>query len=238
MRTMDTSYLEDNHFKLKNRKYEILDELWELIQKYLDEHINEIKQSSEELDLLKTVENTDEFKSLLEELSYVKNSLNELYIEFLDINLNSDLKKDKIIALKEKWGEEISTEEITRAVNCSKGYARQFYLLDGKVIQKDSRNGINAKTKREVLKRDQNSCVVCGSLENLEIHHIIPVMGSTIKDQDEACNLALLCKKCHYLAHSSNIMYRLMTKFLLDRIHHKTLDNYIKISKAPQLPSK
>ena len=204
MRTMDASYLKDHHFKLKNKKYEILDELWELTQNYLDEHINEITKSSEELDLLKTIEDTDMFKSLLEELSCVKNSLNELYIEFLDNNLDTDLKKDKIIALKEKWGEEITTEEITRAVNCSKGYARHFYLLDGKVIQKDGRNGIRAKTKREVLKRDQNSCVVCKSAKNLEIHHIIPVMGSTIKDQDETHNLALLCKECHYLAHSGN----------------------------------
>jgi hypothetical protein len=204
MRTMDASYLKDHHFKLKNKKYEILDELWELTQKYLDEHINEITKSSEELDLLKTIENIDEFKSLLEELCYVKNSLNELYIKFLDNSLDSDIKKDKIIVLKEQWGEEITTEEITRAVNCSKGYVRQFYLFDGKVIQKDSRNGISAKTKREVLKRDNNSCAACGSIENLEIHHIIPVMGSTIKDQDEVSNLAVLCKKCHYLAHSGN----------------------------------
>ena len=204
MKTNDTRHLEDTHFKLKNRKHKILDELWELTQTHLDEHLGRITKSSEELDILMAVENTDEFKSLLEDLSYVKNSLNELYTKFLDENLDTDLKKDKIIALKEKWGEEITTEEITRAVNCSKGYARQFYLMDGKVVQKDSRNGIRAKTKREVLKRDQNLCVVCGSAECLEIHHIIPVMGSTIKDQDESHNLALLCKECHYLAHSGN----------------------------------
>ncbi|MGB9979680.1 HNH endonuclease [Methanobacterium sp.] len=232
MRTMDTSYLEDLHFELKNRKYKILDELWELTQKHLDEHLGGITKSNEELDLLKAIENTDEFKSLLEDLSCVKASLNELYITFLDNTPDSELKKDKIIALKQKWGEEITTEEITRAVNCSKGYARQFYLLDGKVIQKDSRNGISAKTKRDVLKRDHNSCVVCESPENLEIHHIIPVMGSTIKDQDEAPNLALLCKECHYLAHSSNIMYRYMTKIIRDNIHHKPLEYYEKHSKT------
>jgi Restriction endonuclease len=204
MRTMDTRHIEDNHFKLKNRKYEILDELWELTQNYLDEHISGIKKSSEELDIIIAVEDTPEFKCLLEELCGVKNSLNELYIQFLHDNFDTDLKKDKIIALKETWGEDITTEEITRAVKCSKGYARQFYLLDGKVVQKDGRNGIRAGTKREVLKRDQNLCVVCGSTENLEIHHIIPVMGSTIKDQDESHNLALLCKECHYLAHSGN----------------------------------
>ena len=141
---MDTSYLEDYHFKLKNVKYRILDELWELTQNHLDEHINEITKSSEELDLLEAVENTDEFKNLLEELCCVKNSLNELYTKFLDNSLDSDIKKDKIIALKERWGEEITTEEITRAVNCSKGYVRQFYLLDGKVIQKKYKTEIEA----------------------------------------------------------------------------------------------
>ena len=201
---MDTCYLEKRHFELKSRKHKVLDELWELTQNYLDKYLGEITKSSEELDILMAVENTDEFKNLLEELNCVKNSLNELYIKFLDDNLDTDLKKDKIIALKGMWGEEITTSEITRAVNCSKGYARQFYLLNGKVVQKESRNGIRAKTKREVLKRDQNACIVCGSPEGLEVHHIIPVMGSTIKDQDEAHNLALLCKECHYLAHSGN----------------------------------
>ncbi len=201
---MDICYLEDRHFELKNKKYKILDELWELTQNYLDEHADEITKSSEELGIIMAVEDTAGFQQLLEELYRVKNSLNELYTQFLDDSLDTDLKKDKIIALKEKWGEEITTEEITRAVNCSKGYARQFYLLDGKVVQKDGRNGIRAGTKREVLKRDKNSCVVCGSTENLEIHHIIPVMGSTIKNQDKAHNLALLCKECHYLAHSGN----------------------------------
>ena len=152
MKIMDTDYLENYHLELKNRKHKILDELWELTQNHLDEYMGKITKSREELDILMAVENTDEFKSLLKDLSCVKNSLNELYTQFLDDNLDTDLKKDKIIALKEMWGEEITTEEITRAVNCSKGYARQFYLLDGKVIQKDSRNGISAKTKRYVLK--------------------------------------------------------------------------------------
>lgn len=201
---MDTINLEDQHSKLKNKKHKILDELWELTQKYLDEHVTNNTKSCEELELLKAFEDTDKFKTLLENLNYIKNCLNELYITYLDNKCEGNLKKDRIIALKEKWGEEISNAEVTTAVNCSRGYARQFYLLDGKVIQKDSRNSISVKTKRETLKRDEHSCVACGSLENLEIHHIIPVMGSTIKDQDDICNLAALCKKCHYLAHSGD----------------------------------
>ncbi len=216
MRAMDTSQLDEEYFKLKNRKHKILNKLWELTQNYLDSHLNESIGSDGELELLKAVEDTDEFKSLLEELYSVKNSLNEFYMEFLDVNVDSDLKKDKIMALKEKWGEDISTSEIVSAVNCSKGYARQFYLFNGKVMQKDSRNHICAKVKREIFRRDQNSCVACGSLENLEIHHIIPVMGSTIKDQDEVPNLATLCKRCHYLAHNGDYHRGLAYKDLED----------------------
>ncbi len=217
MRSMDTRQLDNQHSKLKNRKHELLDKLWELTQNYLDIHLNESVGSREELELLEVLENTDEFKNLLEELNHVKDSLNELYIQFLNNATPGNLKKDKIMVLKEKWGEEISTSEIVSAVNCSKGYARQFYLFDGKVMQKDSRGHICAKVKREIFKRDQNSCVACGSLENLEIHHIIPVMGSTIKGQDEITNLATLCKGCHYLAHNGDyhrgLAYKSMEEF-------------------------
>jgi len=204
MRTVDTTNFEDHHFQLKNRKYEILDELWELTQNYLDIHLNESMGSSEELELLNALEDTDEFKNLLEDLNCVKNCLNELYTAYLYNECEGGLKKDKIMALKEKWGEDISTSEIVAAVNCSKGYARQFYLFDGKIMQKDGRNHIRAKVKKEILTRDDHSCVACRAGENLEIHHIIPVMGSTIKDQNEVHNLATLCKKCHYLAHSGD----------------------------------
>lgn len=196
--------IEDHHRELKNEKEMILNKLWKFTQKHLDDHIKDDTESIHELEILKKLEDTDEFNKLLEDLNSTKDSLNELYIKFLDIECESSLKKDKIIALKEKWGEEINNAEITRVVDCSRGYARQFYVINGKVEQKEKRTSISQKNKKYVLKRDKHSCVVCGSQEGLEIHHIIPIMSSTIKNLDDTPNLATLCKKCHYLAHSGN----------------------------------
>lgn len=39
-----------------------------------------------------------------------------------------------------------------------------------------------------------NECLICGSKENLEIHHIVPISkGGT----NEIENLAILCRKCN-----------------------------------------
>ncbi|MGF7119434.1 helix-hairpin-helix domain-containing protein [Methanobacterium oryzae] len=190
--------------KLKIKKEIILDELWELTQNYLDKHINENTECLEQLELLKELENTDEFKILLDQLEMTKDSLNCLYVDFLDTTCESSLKKDKIIALKGKFQDEIRTHEIVRAVDCSKSYAKQFYLFDGEVLEKEKRTSLSSKKKEAILKRDNYSCVVCGEVESLEIHHIMAIMGSSIMELHDHDNLATLCKDCHYLAHNGN----------------------------------
>ena len=203
MKLMDM-YLEEIFFKLKIEKEIVLDKLWKLTQNYLDKHINENTECMEQLELLKELENTHEFKILLDQLEFIKDSLNCLYVDFLDTACESTFKKDKIIALKEKFQDEIRTYEIVRAVNCSKSYARQFYIFDGKVMQKEKRTSLSKKIKKEILKRDNYSCVVCGEVECLEIHHIMAIMGSSIGELHDHENLATLCKDCHYLAHNGN----------------------------------
>lgn len=203
MNFMD-KYPDEIFWSLKIKKENILDELWELTQNYLDEHINENTECLEQLEILKKLENTDEFKILLSQLEILKDSLNCLYVDFLDTACESSLKKDKIIALKGKFQDGIRTHEIIRAVNCSKSYARQFYIFDGEVLEKEKRTSLSKKTKEEILKRDNYSCVVCGEVEGLEIHHIMAIMGSSIIELHDHDNLATLCKDCHYLAHNGN----------------------------------
>lgn len=50
------------------------------------------------------------------------------------------------------------------------------------------------KVRREALERDGNRCVMCGSIENLEAHHIHPVSEGGVAQID---NLKTLCKRCH-----------------------------------------
>lgn len=201
---MDFMEYDDLHHRLKERKSCILDEMWNFTQNYLDAFLKDCMECAEELELLEELEDTEEFKSFLSQLESIKEELNIFYIEYLKQVCESDLKKEKIIALKEKFHDEISTSEIVSAVNCSKGYARQFYVIDGKVEQKEKRGSLSKKTKDLVLKRDNNSCVACSSTETLEIHHIMPLMRSSIKKLNESDNLVLLCSDCHYLAHSGN----------------------------------
>jgi hypothetical protein len=195
---------EDLHLQLKERKHEILDEMWKYTQKYLDQNLKDCMECNEEIVLIEELENTADFKALLGKLDTVKEEINILYIDYLEQYCESDLKKYKIIALKEEFQDEISTSEIVNAVKCSKSYARQFYVFEGQVLQKDKRSSLSKKMKDSILKRDNNSCVACGCTESLEIHHIMPIMGSSIKELNDSSNLVTLCNSCHYLAHSGN----------------------------------
>lgn len=53
---------------------------------------------------------------------------------------------------------------------------------------------ISSKTKREVWRRDEGKCSNCGSRENLEYDHIIPVSKG---GSNTARNVELLCQKCN-----------------------------------------
>lgn len=44
-------------------------------------------------------------------------------------------------------------------------------------------------------------CAICGSKEDLEAHHIIPVSNSR-RFMYQYTNGITLCKKCHYLVHN------------------------------------
>lgn len=207
---------DNSFFEFKLRRNEILHKLWDLTQNFLDKNSDYSIECRDELELLKKLEDTEEFKNLFKELDSTIINLNQLYIEFINETCSDGLKKDKIIALKEKFGEEIRTSEIATAVGCSKNYARQFYIIDGKVEQKEKRGSLSKKVKREILKRDDNSCVVCGKSGNLQIHHIMAIMGSSISELNGHDNLATLCKECHYLAHNGNYYQNLAYKDIED----------------------
>ena len=50
--------------------------------------------------------------------------------------------------------------------------------------------------KKSIYERDNNSCVDCGSKENIELHHIKPFsLFPELRMVDE--NAKILCKSCH-----------------------------------------
>ena len=70
----------------------------------------------------------------------------------------------------------------------------QSSLLDAKAEADQTRQAIRSEVRREVWRRDQGRCVRCGSRENLEYDHIIPVSKG---GSSTARNIELLCETCN-----------------------------------------
>jgi Holliday junction DNA helicase RuvB len=70
-------------------------------------------------------------------------------------------------------------------------------LLSSIEFEKESGNGrqaIPSEVRREVWRRDEGKCVKCGSRENLEYDHIIPIAKG---GSNTARNIELLCENCN-----------------------------------------
>jgi len=127
----------------------------------------------------------------------VEKQLVKIYRDFLeDEPKQFQTKKSKVIRLKEAFPYlRVSTDLIAKVADCSTGYAKQFKHIDGEGIA-DSE--ANSKLKKDVLRRDEERCVSCGSTENLAVHHIIPRNQGGANESE---NLATLCQSCHHRAH-------------------------------------
>lgn len=60
--------------------------------------------------------------------------------------------------------------------------------------QNQDRRAISSSVRMEVWRRDGGKCVKCGSRENLEYDHIIPISKG---GSNTARNIELLCEKCN-----------------------------------------
>lgn len=59
---------------------------------------------------------------------------------------------------------------------------------------------------RQTMITEFSCCAKCGSKENLQLHHMIPVLIGGDNDDD---NLIILCKKCHFrvTVHNRDILH-------------------------------
>lgn len=71
-----------------------------------------------------------------------------------------------------------------------------------------TRNLTSDQTWADNIKKLYHCCHICGSMENLEAHHIIPVANSTLLDHRYGLNNGIvLCKDCHDLVHGKKHLY-------------------------------
>ena len=57
---------------------------------------------------------------------------------------------------------------------------------------RDRHKGYKRQIYKQVFEKYNNKCAICGSKENLQVHHIVN------RGQEDINQLTLLCKKCHF----------------------------------------
>lgn len=138
-----------------------------------------------------------EWIALVRELWEVEQSLVEIYNSYLQ-NTGEDFryKKDEIIELKEAFPYlRANNDLVARVVDSSISYASQF---KGGPEADITNQKVTGELREKVFDRDDDSCVCCGSEDDLVIHHVLPHNQG---GKNELKNLAVLCEECHYYAH-------------------------------------
>jgi hypothetical protein len=97
---------------------------------------------------------------------------------------------------RDTLAEKMSSGEIAqaqrRAIAESANYSTSPEFSNS--IRQPNRQAIPSEVRREVWRRDGGKCVKCGSRENLEYDHIIPVVKG---GSNTARNIELLCEVCN-----------------------------------------
>lgn len=86
----------------------------------------------------------------------------------------------------------------------------RHYLCYYQKHQKDGLSPASQANKILCLKRDNYSCIACGSKENLDVHHRDGNSYRKVKNgaNNNLDNLITLCHKCHLRLHLLNVRKR------------------------------
>ena len=115
----------------------------------------------------------------------------------------------KVAIIKRDAETNIPHKPLVDAVGCDLEICQQIRWMgyDYGVIDTHGRDRESLpKTQRQrILQRDGEMCVRCGSVEDLQIHHIVPITHGGFDFDD---NLATLCEPCNLKAHGGDYSSR------------------------------
>lgn len=80
--------------------------------------------------------------------------------------------------------------------------------------RKQHKKQTNNEARAKAIMRDGGKCVLCGSTENLQVHHKLHRADGGTDDLD---NLVTLCEECHAKQHEGEPVHNLMMKRIRDR---------------------
>src|SRR5205814_2193011 len=84
-------------------------------------------------------------------------------------------------------------------------------------------NGIKPKQRARVLERDNGRCVLCGSVNDLHVGHLLSVVegmkqGLTEVEINDDENLAAMCSECNLGLSDRPVSIRLLVRVLMARL--------------------
>lgn len=119
------------------------------------------------------------------------------------------------ICLKEGSKEQINAEKCYMCPYKEYKTSKKATKSGKKATKK--RQKVSHETYMKVYERDNGICQMCGSNQNLNLHHIL--YRSQRRDLiDEPTNCIMLCSDCHRLVHSNKRKYQPM---LLEMMKNK-----------------
>ncbi len=79
------------------------------------------------------------------------------------------------------------------------------------------------EVRKSVLLRDNSECRICGTMGQLDVHHI-----DKDRRNNELINLILLCKECHHNQHRKMFKHRIINGVLVNELlsKHPLVDKY------------
>ena len=130
--------------------------------------------------------------------------------------INMKIKLDHTLYCK-KYNKEIKLSDCKNCKLIEYAIKEQTKLKHSKPIKKVSKHRVcvTKDTYLYVYTRDKGKCVICGSNELIQLHHIIYRSQDKSKIND-VNNCILLCLKCHELVHSNKNKYQPIMKKILE----------------------
>jgi len=209
--------------ELLERMEQIRDEENKALEHYASQHGYDFDEIGERMEARTGFRETQDGKEFENRRDAIVNQLSQEYRDFLHRRFaepSEVSKKNRICTVMRAFGLDVNNEALAKATGASRSYISEFgasaeitVSSNGVVtrhfqhedfspgdppviLQREPRGGssLSSSLRESVLERDNHECQRCGTTENLEAHHIVPVSHG---GSDEKDNLAILCQDCH-----------------------------------------
>lgn len=118
-------------------------------------------------------------------------------------------ERQQVALVKRDFESDLPPRVVADSVGCEISLCQRIRWEGGRYGVVDTRGrereSLPPSQRDRIMKRDGDQCVRCGSREELQVHHIIPISHGGFDFDD---NLAMLCEACNRYVHGGDYSSR------------------------------